>query len=178
MALTARATRRQSVAWNRLEKAIGDTSARTGTGQVASGLADFFGFFALLLVLVLPVLRTTGLMSVGRPSAPSPGSGPARKNRRHSGESCDLFAIIQAVMRSTSGTKLPHNRMLARISHELRAPLNAIIGFAEVMIGQRLGSLGNERYLEYMTLRISIFSRLSCAPKGWSWRSFRRTRTG
>ncbi|KJC43698.1 histidine kinase [Bradyrhizobium sp. LTSP885] len=40
--------------------------------------------------------------------------------------------------------------MLARISHELRTPLNAIIGFAEVMIGERFGALGNERYVEYM----------------------------
>ncbi|MCA6123039.1 PAS domain S-box protein [Bradyrhizobium sp. WSM 1704] len=40
--------------------------------------------------------------------------------------------------------------MLARISHELRTPLNAIIGFAEVMISERFGALGNERYVEYM----------------------------
>jgi PAS domain S-box-containing protein len=40
--------------------------------------------------------------------------------------------------------------MLARISHEIRTPLNAIIGFAEVMISERFGALGNERYGDYM----------------------------
>lgn len=29
-------------------------------------------------------------------------------------------------------------------------PLNAIIGFADVMIEERFGALGNERYVEYM----------------------------
>src|SRR5580692_11771643 len=40
--------------------------------------------------------------------------------------------------------------LLARISHEIRTPLNAIIGFADVMISERFGALGNERYVEYM----------------------------
>ncbi len=39
---------------------------------------------------------------------------------------------------------------LAKISHEIRTPLNAIIGFSEVMLEERLGPLGNARYLEYL----------------------------
>ena len=57
---------------------------------------------------------------------------------------------LQQAKRLTELAANAKSDMLARISHELRTPLNAIIGFAEVMIGERFGSLGNERYLEYL----------------------------
>lgn len=43
------------------------------------------------------------------------------------------------------------SRFLANMSHELRTPLNAIIGFSEMMQGQLLGPIGNERYADYIT---------------------------
>ncbi len=42
------------------------------------------------------------------------------------------------------------SEFLAKISHEIRTPLNAIIGFSEVMIEERFGPVGNERYVQYL----------------------------
>jgi PAS domain S-box-containing protein len=42
------------------------------------------------------------------------------------------------------------SEFLAKVSHEIRTPLNAIIGFSEVMMEERFGPVGNERYREYL----------------------------
>jgi PAS domain S-box-containing protein len=57
---------------------------------------------------------------------------------------------VQQARRLADRTASAKADMLARISHEVRTPLNAIIGFAEVMSAERFGALGNERYVEYI----------------------------
>jgi PAS domain S-box-containing protein len=57
--------------------------------------------------------------------------------------------LLQAQRQSERGMAAKAN-VLARVSHEIRTPLNAIIGFAEVMIEERFGPLGSERYADYL----------------------------
>lgn len=57
--------------------------------------------------------------------------------------------LLHAQRQSERGMAAKAN-VLARVSHEIRTPLNAIIGFAEVMIEERFGPLGSERYADYL----------------------------
>ncbi|MCX5579469.1 ATP-binding protein [Kaistia terrae] len=52
--------------------------------------------------------------------------------------------------RAAETASMQKSDFLARVSHEIRTPLNAIIGFSEVMMEERFGPIGTERYKEYL----------------------------
>jgi hypothetical protein len=91
------------------------SGASPGSGQVAAGLAGFLGFrgFALTDLALTGFREATGLMLIGLPAVAGVtiGSGSGLKYTRQPGESWDLFLIMQAVMRSTSGTNSPQSCM-------------------------------------------------------------------
>ena len=58
---------------------------------------------------------------------------------------------LVAARRAAEMANAQKSEFLAKISHEIRTPLNAIIGFSEVMMEQRFGPIGNDRYRAYLS---------------------------
>jgi PAS domain S-box-containing protein len=57
---------------------------------------------------------------------------------------------LAAARRDAERVSTTESEFLAKVSHEIRTPLNSIVGFAEVMLEERFGPIGNERYREYL----------------------------
>ena len=57
---------------------------------------------------------------------------------------------LRNARRETQRAASAKAEFLARVSHEIRTPLNAMTGFAEVIMAERFGPIGNDRYREYV----------------------------
>ena len=59
------------------------------------------------------------------------------------------FCRIERELKKSKVISQARSEFLRIVSHEFRTPLNAIIGFSEILKGEAFGSMGNQRYVEY-----------------------------
>ena len=57
---------------------------------------------------------------------------------------------LRAAAREAQKAAAVKAEFVGKVSHEIRTPLNAITGFTEVIMAERFGPIGNERYRDYL----------------------------
>jgi signal transduction histidine kinase len=57
---------------------------------------------------------------------------------------------LRAATREAQKAATAKAEFVGKVSHEIRTPLNAITGFTEVIMAERFGPIGNERYRDYL----------------------------
>jgi signal transduction histidine kinase len=57
---------------------------------------------------------------------------------------------LRTIAREAQKAAAAKSEFVGKVSHEIRTPLNTITGFTEVIMAERFGPIGNERYRDYL----------------------------
>jgi len=129
-------------------------------GLTATLLTAAAASLALLAIVPLPelalrVLAPTLDFRAARSLAPRAPAAAGPDNSNLDGEREAQRRIAQSLpARRMRPTFEPKDRaftdLMARVSHDLRTPLNAVMGFSEMMALELFGPLGDHRYQDYV----------------------------
>ena len=121
-------------------------------GTVSAELTALAGNGELrpMMVTIAPFENGSGPSDSERPSSlqPSPGRLSVVLRdlsvRKRAGRA-DVVAPLPA-----KAAALDKAKALARLCHDARSPINAILGFCDIMLAERFGPVGSDRYREYL----------------------------
>jgi PAS domain S-box-containing protein len=124
--------------------------------------AEFAGLLApqsrpLLADALSAAKRDPGRAAVTVAALTDSGSEvPVSISIRRIGEDQNRLAIALRSIAASAGGELMSQTAsdklmaLAKLSHDVRTPLNSILGFCDIMLAERFGAVGNERYRSYV----------------------------
>jgi signal transduction histidine kinase len=119
---------------------------------VAETLRAWYGSIPLYLFIILgPAFAGAALavLFVGVFERQAKAAAAVKALRAlHPGERRALVRLADAERRAAEAERAK-GRFIGQVSHEFRTPLNAIIGFAEIIEGSVFGGAGHPKYVEY-----------------------------
>jgi signal transduction histidine kinase len=115
---------------------------------------------AILLLCAGSGLAVFGPRLISRSARPATGKDNADSGttqRAPTSFQTSEITLADQPSKAAVSRQLPHGQqgrswaeLMARVNHDLRTPLNAVIGFSELMVLELFGPLGDERYQDYV----------------------------